>query len=338
VRRGGRCRCRVVQPSPRTGVHNNQGCDPGQRRLPFELTKDYVLYLIMVNPWSGLRGTRLAGWFPLVVIVLLCVHSFGQKDSSTSAPPSIQDNSFLVEEAYNQNFGVVQHISSFTRFWNSQDWVYTFTQEWPVPGDARHQLSYTLPVLHAGAFSGCGAGIGDVLLNYRYQLLGDGNARVAFAPRLSLMFPTGDSANGRGAGGFGVQTSLPLSVVLNPKLVSHWNAGATFVPHAQDAVGERAFTSGYNLGQSLIWLAHPRFNVMLETVFASSQSVVAHDKTEWSNSLYLNPGIRWAYNFGNGLQIVPGIGVPFGVGPSAGEKGILLYLSFEHPFRKLPGK
>jgi hypothetical protein len=26
-----------------------------------------------------------------------------------------QDNSFLVEEAYNQNFGVVQHISSFTR-------------------------------------------------------------------------------------------------------------------------------------------------------------------------------------------------------------------------------
>jgi hypothetical protein len=31
---------------------------------------------------------------------------------SPSAPP-IQDNSFLVEEAYNQNFGVVQHISSF---------------------------------------------------------------------------------------------------------------------------------------------------------------------------------------------------------------------------------
>src|SRR5262249_28473234 len=57
--------------------------------------------------------------------------------------PSIQDNSFLVEEAYNQERGVVQHISGFTYFSDSKDWAYTFTQEWPVPG-LRHQLSYTL--------------------------------------------------------------------------------------------------------------------------------------------------------------------------------------------------
>lgn len=271
------------------------------------------------------------------MVALLCARAVAQPDASTSAPsqPGIQDNSFLVEEAYNQNFGVVQHINSFTRFWNSKDWEYTFTQEWPAPGDARHQLSYTLAALHAGAFAGSGAGIGDVLLNYRYQLVGDGNARVAFAPRLSVMFPTGDPAQGRGAGGFGLQTDLPLSVVLVPKLVSHWNAGATFIPHAQDASGDRASSAGYNLGQSFIWLVHPRFNVMLETVFFSSQSVVARNKTEWSNALYLNPGIRWAYNFKNGLQIVPGIGVPLGVGPSAGGKGIFLYLSFEHPIRKL---
>ena len=39
------------------------------------------------------------------------------------------------------------------------------------------------------------------------------------------------------------------------------------------------------------------------------------------------------------LQIVPGIAVPIGVGPSRGEKGIFLCLSFEHPFgkRKNPG-
>jgi hypothetical protein len=30
--------------------------------------------------------------------------------------------------------------------------------------------------------------------------------------------------------------------------------------------------------------------------------------------------------------------VPLGVGPSAGERAVLLYLSFEHPFRKLPKK
>jgi hypothetical protein len=73
-------------------------------------------------------------------------------------------------------------------------------------------------------------------------------------------------------------------------------------------------------------------------VFTNFQFVVARDKTEWSRSLFLSPGIRWAYNFKNGLQIVPGIGVPIGIGPSLGEKGVFLYLSFEHPFRKLPGK
>ena len=54
--------------------------------------------------------------------------------------------------------------------------------------------------------------------------------------------------------------------------------------------------------------------------------------------MYLNPGIRWAYNFKNGLQIVPGIAMPIGVGPSSGERALFLYLSFEHPFRKIPKK
>ena len=79
-----------------------------------------------------------------------------------------------MEEAYNQNFGVVQHINSFTRFFESKDWIYTFTQEWPAPGDERHQLSYTLAAQHAGGYPDSGAGIGDVLLNYRYQLVGNG--------------------------------------------------------------------------------------------------------------------------------------------------------------------
>ena len=272
----------------------------------------------------------------LTAIILLSLTSLGQQPPQPTAAPGIQDNSFLVEEAYNQNFGVVQHISSFTRFFDSKDWNYTFTQEWPAPGDERHQLSYTLVALHAGAFPGSGVGIGDVFLNYRYQLVGSGETRVAFSPRLSLIFPTGDSTVGRGSGSFGLQTNLPLSVVLGRKLVSHWNAGATFFPHAQDASGDRAATAGYNFGQSYIWLTNARFNVMLETVFARSQTVVSSDHTEWTSSLFLSPGVRWAYNFKNGLQIVPGIGVPLGVGPSAGEKGVLLYLSFEHPFRKLP--
>jgi hypothetical protein len=293
-----------------------------------------MIYLIVVNSRSStLRPSHLA-----LVIVLVCANSPAQRGPSTAASLDIQDNSFLVEEAYNQNFGVVQHISSFTRFWNSKDWNYTFTQEWPVPGNERHQLSYTLAALHAGVFPGSGPGFGDVIFNYRYQLVGSGDARVAFSPRLSLIFPSGDPSLGRGAGSFGLQTSLPLSVVLSKKLVSHWNVGATFFPTAQDASGDHSASAGYNFGQSLIWLAHNRFNVLLETVVARSQTVVARDQTQWSTSLFLSPGIRWSYNFKNGLQIVPGIGVPIGVGPSSGERAVFLYLSFEHPFRKLPQK
>src|SRR5882672_1231189 len=115
-------------------------------------------------------------------MVLLGVYAMGQQTSAPAVEPGIQDNSFLVEEAYNQNFGVVQHISSFTRFWNSKDWNYTFTQEWPVPGDPRHQLSYTLAALHPRAFRGSGAGIGDVFPDYRYQPVGSGDTRLAFSP------------------------------------------------------------------------------------------------------------------------------------------------------------
>lgn len=272
-----------------------------------------------------------------ILLVLLCFTAsdlLGQSSAPSPPPsePSIQDNSFLVEEAYNQEEGVVQHISGFLRLWQSKSWAYTFTQEWPVNPRPRHQLSYTIPVVNPGDPSS--AGIGDVALNYRYQLVGDGKARLAFAPRLTLLVPSGNFRLGRGAGGAGLQISLPLSLVVNKKLVTHWNVGTTFVPAARNPAGDRAATYGYNLGQSFIWRVHPRFNAMLETVWTGSESVVAPGRTTRQHSLFVSPGIRWAHNFPSGLQIVPGIGVPIGVGPSRGEKGIFLYLSFEHPFGK----
>ncbi len=274
-------------------------------------------------------------WF-LIALWCFAPGGLSAQSSKPSAPPpqtpGIQDNSFLMEEAYNQEEGVVQHISGFTRFWPSRTWGYAFTQEWPLGKYPRHQLSYTIPVVSPGDSSG--AGIGDVALNYRYQLVGNGSAKAAFAPRLTLLAPSGNSRLGRGAGGAGVQVNLPLSVVVNKKLVTHWNAGATFVPSARNPAGDRAATYGYNLGQSFIWRIRPRFNAMLETVWTGSESVVAPGRTARSHSLLVSPGIRWAHNFPSGLQIVPGIAVPIGVGPSRGEKGIFLYLSFEHPFGK----
>ncbi|MGD0014115.1 MAG: transporter [Bryobacteraceae bacterium] len=254
--------------------------------------------------------------------------------SPVSSAPSIQDNSFLIEEAYNQEPYVVQHITSYTRFWNSRDAVASFTQEWPVPEHARHQLSYTLVGVSAGAFPGSGFGLGDIALNYRYQVVGGGETRVAFAPRLSVLLPTGQTRLGRGSGGVGVQVDLPLSIVLARQWVTHSNVGTTLIPSARNERGERAAVTGYNLGQSVVFLARPRFNLMLETLWTGSESVVTPGRTQRTHGLLISPGVRWAYNLRGRLQIVPGVAVPLGVGPSAGERGLFFYLSFEHPFGK----
>lgn len=246
----------------------------------------------------------------------------------------IQDNSFLVEEAYNQERGVVQHVNTLSKVWNSKDFGYTFTQEWPGARNPKHQLSYTLAETHAGAFAGTGTGLGDVVLNYRYQLMGAGDARVAVAPRVSVLLPTGDVTRGRGTGGVGVQTNLPVSLVLQRRIVGHWNTGATFVPHSRAADRSSAAAAGYNFGGSMAVLAHPRFNVLLEAMQNGYQSVVGPGRAEWSRTTYVSPGIRWAYNFASGLQIVPGVGMPLGICGSRGERGLFLYLSLEHPLRK----
>ncbi len=264
-------------------------------------------------------GTRLT----LAAALLLAARGLcGQ------APP-IQDNSFLIEEAYNQEAGVVQHINTFLRDRDTGEWGYSFTQEWPLGGVA-HQLSFTLP---AQGGSAAGRGIGDLALNYRYQLVGDGGARLAVSPRFSLLLPTGSVKEGSGAGAVGFQVNLPVSVVLSRRWVAHWNAGATYTPSAENAAGEKAGTRNVNLGQSFIWQPTATVNLMLETVWESRQ---ANGVTESEESLFLSPGIRWAVNLSNGLQIVPGVALPIGVGPSAGEKSLFLYVSFEHPFKRLP--
>ena len=249
-----------------------------------------------------------------------------------SAGHPIQDNSFLAEEAYNQEPGVVQHIQSFTRLWSSKTWAYSFTQEWPVPSHWRHQLSYTL--VDAKTDRDLDPSFGDLLVNYRYQILGDGESRLAIAPRATLIVPSGSVKKMSSYGGVGVQSVVPVSLVLNRHFVSHYDLGGTWVPGAHDAADDRASSYGYNATGSLIWLAHSRFNGMLESSWSSSHLVSRPHGTDVQNTLWLAPGARFAFNFASGLQIVPGAAYVAGVGPSSGDKGVFLYLSFEHPMWK----
>lgn len=226
-------------------------------------------------------------------------------------PAPIADNSFLIEEAYNQEPGVVQHISTFA-LGEGGDWAYSFTQEWPFFGQ-RHQLSYTVPFARIEGFSDADIKLGDVALNYRLQLASRPNG-FAMSPRVSLLLPTGDETTGHGSGETGVQLNLPISVPLGSRVVTHYNAGVTILE------GE-----DYSLGASAILLVSPTFNLMLEGLWTNSEGSV------------LNPGMRYAINTKGGLQIVPGVAYTIGLGPNSGTNSLFLYLSFEHAFRRTTG-
>ena len=152
------------------------------------------------------------------------------------------------------------------------------------------------------------------------------------SPRFSLALPTGSWRTGTGNGATGYEAFLPVSVVISDLFVTHWNAGVRYTPSARNDAGQRAGIAKYTLGGSGIMLLLPNLNLMLETIWSREDAVVAPGKVTASNSWTVLPGMRTAFNFPSKLQIVPGIGFPFGVGPSRGNRGIFLYLSFEHPF------
>lgn len=266
-----------------------------------------------------------------IVLAVACIaaggHTAAAQSKAVAAPP-IKDNSFLIEEAYNQEAGVVQHISTFTRPSSGGGWAFSFTQEWPVKG-MKHQFSYTVPIINAA-----NTGIGDVAINYRYQLAGLEGGKVAVAPRVSAIVPSGDEAKGMGSGAVGIQGNLPVSIELSPAFTMHANAGTTITPSAKNAIGNEATTKSFAVGGSLIWLATSTFNVMLESVWTSNDAVVGQDLTDRSSAAVIAPGVRKAFNMSSGMQIVPGVAYVKGLGDNSSQKDWFFYLSIEHPFKR----
>jgi hypothetical protein len=152
----------------------------------------------------------------------VCLSTYAQQPPQKE-PAAIQDNSFLIEEAYNQEAGIV-HTSTLSCGCAAAVGLYLYAG---IAGQ-KHKAPVELHACRAKAGrSRRRQGLGDILLNYRYQLIGDGNAKVAVSPRFSVLLPTGNARKGFGAGAPGVQLNLPVSVVLSRHFVTHWNAGAT---------------------------------------------------------------------------------------------------------------
>ena len=252
---------------------------------------------------------------------------------SASEPFAITDNSFLIEEAFNQEAHVFQNIVGFLLGEEDGAWAMTFTQEWPAPS-MTHQVSYTATLVNIADETG----IGDALLNYRYQLFEEGPGRPAISPRISLIIPSGDEERGLGFGGWGLQFNLPVSKQVGDFYL-HGNAGVTWwpslatdqFPSAGLAPAEDVAVATPFLGGSVIYRLRPMFNLMLESVVNWREEVVGPGATDRNTAFVISPGVRGGWNLGD-KQIVVGLAVP--VFKAKGEffTGVFGYFSYELPF------
>lgn len=263
---------------------------------------------------------RLAGFFAAAFAVA-CPLAAEEPDKRPAA--AVQDNSFLIEEAYNQETGVVQHILNLQRA--DRDWFLSFTQEWPVH-DQTHQFSYTVPYSWVRTDSGRRNDFGDVALNYRLQALEETDRLPAFAPRVSLLLPTGSEDKGTGAGVVGYQMRLPVSKIVADRWTVHGNAGLTSTPHQHG----RNPTS-YMVGGSAIYAVTDTFNLMLETLGEWTEQASEGGGMEREFRYTVAPGFRHAFNLSAG-QLVWGAAAPIGFVRGEPDYGVFLYLSFEHSF------
>ena len=267
----------------------------------------------------------------IVVFLLASGAALAQTASSTPAPGpepfKITDNSFLVEEAFNQEAGVFQNIFGAMRIQGT--WAASFTQEWPIATQT-HQLSYTLAFINDGTQNG----VGDALLNYRYQAMMEGPGRPACSPRLSLVLPSGNSGKGLGNGSLGLQVNLPFSKQTGD-WYWHWNGGVTWLPrakapHRRDDLAVDSLTSPF-LSGSGIYRLRPMFDLMLESVLSFDQSMTEAG-TMRDTVFTLSPGFRGGWNVGD-KQIVVGFALPISWTDTT-NTGAFLYFSYELPFRK----
>jgi hypothetical protein len=262
--------------------------------------------------------------------IILLLAAILPRLSAQEFSEAIEDNSFLIEEAYNQDDRVVQHIFNGYYLADARDMMYTFTQEWPMGGQT-HQISFTVAYQTIGKGM---SGLGDALINYRYQLWAEKDW-CWIAPRLSIVLPTGKSAEGLGSGVVGVQLSLPASKRWTNEFVCHLNLGATILPNVESTTSGgnsvRRTLQTYSIGTSGIYLVSENLNLMLELLYNYSASISESGSVEFSSGAIVSPGLRYAINLGK-LQIVPGLAIPISFTSTTTNLNVFAYLSFEHPF------
>jgi len=249
-------------------------------------------------------------------------------------PAPIRDNSFLIEEAYNQEKGVFQNILLFqfdrAEEDDARDYLPTgsFTQEWPL-GGPQHQFSYTIPFRLDGPFRF----IENMWLNYRYQVEA---GPVFLAPRLSLQIPLSSAETG---GLRGYQVFLPCSWEPSNRWSIHMNGGYGYSTNSFHATDDRIRLHAVTLGTGINYNLSAQLNLVVETLWLSDDLTVSHKDGDIHDRLtawVVNPGFRMAINFPNYAQLVLGCSAPasFNSETDSWRLGGLFYISYEAFFRR----
>ncbi|MCI0684180.1 MAG: hypothetical protein L0Y71_18885 [Gemmataceae bacterium] len=275
--------------------------------------------------------------------------------ANDNGPQHIRDNAIFVEEASNQEPGIVQHVFNWFQFWDRADQAHTrdfamsYTMELPV-GSQKHQFSFTAQYLTAfedpdfGAASQQGD-VGDTFINYRYQLLANDDF-LWCSPRASLILPTGDKRLGSGTGEVGYQFNLPISRYAE-KFDYHFNAGFTYTPDVSvPTAGVVPLVLGFetlspehdlraaNLGVSAFWKPKADLHFFVEALAVWSEDIDELGSRVSSTQVLISPGVRFAV-IQDPMEWVLGVAVPVGLTRDTPDIGVVAYMSIEHPFRKM---
>ena len=161
----------------------------------------------------------------------------------------------------------------------------------------------------------------------------------AFAPRFSLILPSGNRNRGTGDGVVGYEWGLPFSKKFGSRFAMHANLGLTYLPHVRARLGgstgplsPRHSLVSYNVAVSGIFAVLPRFHLMLEWTGPFEESINDKGKSRHEFQPVIAPGFRTAVVNEEKLQIVLGAAAPIGLNRKADNYGALLYLSIEHDF------
>ena len=254
-----------------------------------------------------------------------CLSNAAAEEKDPRPAAGLQDNSFLIEEAYNQDPGMVQHTALLRR--QGKDWSLNFSQEWPITSQT-HQFSYAVPYLWLRSDGQHASGFGDVQFSYRYQLATETFNRPAIAPRISVIAPTGRESAGLGNGSVGYQFNLPVSKIVSDRVTLHANAGLTTYA---DVAGRQP--TSYNLGASAIYAITRHTNVLLEVLGDWTETVTPASTAEREFALTLVPGVRHAVDLWGG-QLVLGLASPIAIVDRKADYGALFLVSFEHDFTR----